>query len=319
MPSTKIFTRWGHLGFYIRVNNFAQAKQAYEKTRPIQGKRLKLGADIRPVGNRKRAYEAYINEGDNYGVGFMGSHFGYDKDGNANSITVTPKPLLMFSPDGTMTFTPQWMRSWSTWEFLSAALPETIKFVKLGAKQYFRTMKPDGQYADYFISGMTDKMRFVPYERDDKTFYDIHPEDIHRETRVLIDRVKAKVVRKETEAFLDYFKTMSDLMSCSLFNDQGEVEVGWRKLKDAKNMLETVDWLEREGEQEIGEHWPDAVMNLLIEGAAYRYVHQTKTHRWGLPTTENIKQMRREKWYKFTRPYQYVPAPVGVSFHGNNR
>lgn len=317
MPSTKIFNGWLHRGFYIRVNNFARAKQAYETTLPIQGKRLKLGADIRPAGARRHLYEAYIKEGDNYGVGFMGSHFGYDKDGNVNSITVTPNPLLMFSPDGTMTFTPQWMRSWSTWEFLSAALPETIKFVKLGAKQYFRTMKPDGQYADYFISGMTDKMRFVPYESGDKTFYDINPEDIQRETRVLIDRIKAKVVREETKAFLDYFQTMSDLMAFSFINSEGDVDVSWQVRESLVAFLQETDWLIREEGQEIGEHWPEAVRALLGFSPTATWTGN-KMH-YALPTVDKLKEMPRERWYKFTRPYQYVQVPVGVSFHGNNR
>lgn len=326
-----VFTRTHYRGCNIQINNYEQAKARYESIKPIGGARKKLGGDFRPVADRYRTWECFLRDGDAYGIGFNGSYIVYrtekDADGKQkripDAIRGEPRHLLMFYSDGVIKYTPHWTGSYTTWDFLSAALPPSIRFAKYGAKQYFEFAKPDGSF-EYYLAPreMIDaSMRFIPYESDGKVFYKPHDEDMLRECKVLIDPVKSKVARAEWRAFKDYYGVMADLI-CA---DVGKEKIGdWQMRRMAERILEKGNWLIRQDGEEYGALWADAVRALFLTNSRNEVRWDASFQRWGEVTYEyctvdTLNKMSTNTIYKYAKPYRKVDVPLGVGFRNTGR
>lgn len=325
-----VFNRSHYRGCNIQMNNYEHAKARYESIQPIGGIRKKLGGDFRPVADRYRTWECFLRDGDAYGVGFYGSYIVYrtekDADGKKKSVPDAlrgeARYMLMFSPDGVIKYTPHWTNSYTTWEFLAAALPPTIRFAKYGAKQYFEFVKPDGSF-EYYLAPRNGElaMRFIPYESDGKVFYMPHDEDKRRESKVLIDPVKSKVARAEWKVFKDYYAIMVDLI-CA---DVDKEKIGdWGTRRASESILEKRDWLIRKDGEEYGALWADSVKALFLVNTHRRVHWNADTGDWNEPTYEyctvdTLHKITTNTIYKYARPYRQVDVPLGVGFRDTGR
>lgn len=310
-------------GHHVRMSDYETVKQKYETTTPIQGTRKKHGIDQRPLSVRHRVWETWHKDGDSYGMAFRQCYKQtalnpttkkYEVTGYVDSVS----PLLMMNPQGALTFTTKWMNSYTTWEMLSALLPDGIRFAKFGSKQYFRVAQPDGDDMYYFISGLV--MTFVPYESGGKRYYQ-PTRGVVSEERVLIDRAKSKQYREEFQAFLNYFQPMADLLGVEA------EQTDWTKRRAAEEFLTTHNWLVRKDGEEYGEKWVDAIQALLTAYTKSRHDwvpdgkggHQ---HQWthDLPTVSDIRyKLKGETLYRMVKPYKVIPVPLGTPFMPNNR
>jgi hypothetical protein len=324
----EVYDRKMYRGVFISINNYQQAKERYESVKPIGGIRKKLGGDFRPVADRYRTWEVFMRDGDNYGIGFHGSYIAYDhvkKDDKTISIPKeirsTPRPILMFSPDGVLTYTPQWVNSYSTWEFLAAALPETLRFTKFGSKQYMEVAQPDGGYMYYLLHKIDScPTRFIPYENDGKVFFHVHGNDVIREHKILIDREKSKAVRQEFSAFIDYYNIMSALLTV----DVTEEDVTWTAKNKFRTMLDEGNWLMRQDGEEYGAKWADAVKAFFFLHSKSTQSWDKKTQGWGartykFATVEDVMAISMRDLYRYGKPYRTERVPVGVGFRPNGR
>ena len=323
-----VYTRTLYRGCNIQICNYEQAKARYESITPIGGVRGKLGGDFRPATDRYRTWEVFMRDGDDYGIGFYSTFIAYDHTKDESGKTISkpkelhgkPKPMLMFSPDGTITYTPQWASSYTTWEFLSAALPPTLRFAKYGAKQYMEVAMPDGGFKYYLVSRSDiHKTRFVPYESNGKVYYNINPYDVIQEKKLLLDKDKTKKVREELDAFLSYYNIMSGLV-CA---DIGEDNLGNMAKHMARSKLER-PWLIREEGEEYGVWWVDAVKSLFILKSRISHTWNRDTGKWGevvvqYATMEDILEIPMRQIYQWTKPYRLVAVEVGVGFRDNGR
>ncbi len=314
-------------GCNLRINNYEQAKARYESVKPIGGARGKLGGDFRPVTDRYRTWECFLRDGDKYGIGFHSSYITYnhvkDDSGKSKSVPKSingdPQPLLMFSPDNSIEYTSQWSSSYTTWDLLSAVLPEGMKFAKFGSKQYMELAQPDGSF-QYFIlpdcTGVT--VRFVPYESEGKRFYRMRDSDIVQEYKYLIDRDKSKQMTEEFKSFVDYYRVMGDLLTCGV-----EADANWQWRHNAERFLNEGDWLIRKEGEEYGSKWADAVV-------AFFKINTDIRTRWvtgaakledivELGTVEQVESFSRTRLIKMIRPYRKAPVPVGVGFRPDGR
>jgi len=318
---TTVYMNALHRGRRIRMDNYNTVKQNYEAVKPISGIRSSL--NLRPLTDRSRPYEVWIEQNGNYGAGFHSSHIGPQKIAKSNGV----RPLLMFSPDNTLTFTPQWMNSYATWDLLSALLPDGIHFAKKGAKQYFELATPDGGFS-YFLSPYqrmpgASIMRFIPYEINGKRYFKVHAEDTVTETKTLVDREVSKQLRQEFEAFKNYYAAMAGLISTEVsLADEFKFGESHGKHK-SRDFLKLTDWLKRAEGEEIGSRWADAVRAFYIINSntesRYDYEMQTTTRVYAHATVEDLNKLSTKDFYKYTRPYKDVLMPLGVSFWGNGR
>lgn len=310
-------------GHNVRMNDYETVKRNYETTVPIQGTRKKHGIDQRPLSVRHRVWETWHRDGDSYGMAFRQCYKQtalnpdtkkYEVTGYGDSVS----PLLMMNPQGALTFTTKWMNSYTTWEMLSALLPDGIRFAKFGSKQYFRVAQPDGDDMYYFISGLV--MTFVPYESGGKRYYQ-PTRGVVSEERVLIDRAKSKQCREELDAFLNYFQPMADMLGVEADG------VNWMKRRAAEDFLNSGNWLVRKHGDEYGEHWVDAIQALLTAytKSTHNWVPNGKgghEHQWTheLPSALDIRaKLKGETLYRMVKPYKTMPVPLGTPFMPNHR
>lgn len=315
-------------GHHVRMNDFETTKKMYEQTKPLAGSRKKFGLDQRPLSVRRRTWETWHKDDEGkYGMAFRQSYKQHQmnpvtKKNEVSGYNDTVRPFLMWESNGTLWFYPQWMNSYSTWEMLSALLPDGIKFSKYGAKQYFRVESPEGDMY-YYISGLT--MSFVPYESGGKRYFKPMA-GVVREEKMLIDRKQSKRYREEFNAFLDYFQPMADLLCLDA------QEINWSHKRDAEDYLATNDWLMRKDGEEYGEKWINGVENLLKAHtrSEHHWIPETKsdgrvehTHKWihHLPDVERLKFLfrRNEQLYRMVRPYRKEAVPLGTPFFDNGR
>ena len=316
-------------GFNIRMNDYATIKKQHDETKPIGGARKTWGIELRPLSVRRRTWESWYEKDGWVGMAFRRSYAQRTHNNKTNKYDTTGytdevKPLLMINEHGALRFSPQWMSSFSTWEMLSALLPDGIKFVKYGAKQYLKVSRPDGEPMYYRNNGLD--MTFIPYEKDGVKYYE-PTHGVVRESKLLIDRVQVKKVRQELEAFLDYYQPMADMLG---FDPKAQHT--WRDRHDGEEFLKNSDWLVRAEGEEYGEKWVDAIVAFQ---KAYtdqhgRYVTEsvekdgTKVGRWEydytVPTAERLRaKMTGEFLYRVTRPWKQVDVPLGVAFADNHR
>lgn len=313
-------------GCNVRLNNYEQAKARYESVKPIGGLRKKFGGDFRPITDRYRTWEVFMRKGDDYGFGFSSSYITYthEKDADGKNVAKPIKlngtvyPVVMFSPDGVVTYTANWASSYTTWDILAAVLPDGMRLAKFGSKQYMELAQPDGSYK-YFLSPMHGLlMRFIPYESDGKRFFRVHPDDITRESKIVVDRDKSKRMGEEFKAFIEYHKMMGDLITSGM-----DVKDHWRERKGLA-FLSSNDWLFREKGEDYGSKWADAIV-------AFFQINNRVTQRWNSNTQtfeitdthrgnlEDILKMPRSKLVRMTKPYKRVDVPIGVGFRPNGR
>jgi len=313
-------------GHHVRMTDFETVKRNYETTKPIQGKRKAHGIDQRPLSVRRRTWETW-HKGDDgtYGMAFRQSYAQHTLDPFTKKYVTTGyhdsvSPFLMMDSRGGLAFHPKWMNSYTTWEMLSALLPDGIRFCKYGSKQYFRVAQPYGDDKYFLITGLS--MGFVPYESEGKRYYTA-TSGVVSEEKILVDRPKAKLYREEFQAFLNYFQPMADLLCV----DAKEAS-GWQKRREAEQFLQEQSWLVRRGGEEYGEKWVDAIQAMLT-------AHTHSKHSWVpdgkggnepqweyiLTDVNNIRARYRlnETFYRMVRPFRREPVPIGVPFLSNNR
>ena len=305
-------------GHHVRMSDYETVKRNYETTVPIQGERKKHGIDQRPLSVRRRVWETWHKDGDSYGMAFRQTYKTTAQDPVSKKYVTTGyhdsvSPFLMMNPQGALTFTTKWMNSYTTWEMLSALLPDGIRFSRYGSKQYFRVAQPDGDDMYYFISGLV--MTFVPYESGGKRYYQ-PTRGVVSEERVLIDRAKSKQCREEFQAFLNYFQPMADLLGVEADS------VGWKERQEADKFLTETNWLVRKDGEEYGEKWVDAIQALLKRHTMSTHNWSDNQHRWTyeLPSVLDIRaKLKGETLYRMVKPYKTMPVPLGTPFMPNNR
>ena len=316
-PSS-VYNRLGYRGYNICMVDYETTKKKYESVKPLIGQRVKHGmTDHRPLTDRYRTFEIWRKEGDKYGMAFCSVYANHSRDQATGKVTVTGYaedyyPVLMVCPDGRYEFTPKWMHTYTTWDLLGALFPRGLSYAKFGSKQYVCADQPDGTKNYYYQDGQ--RMTFVPYECDGKTFYEVIgglPE-----TKLLIDREKVKKVYQELEPFLNYYEIMSPFVTPENENRD------WRFKHSMDEMLDKGDWLVRNEGEEFGEQWMHAVEAMFV-------IHTRWKHTWGgsnhvsEPTYPDRKylesKLRGEYLYRITRPYKQVAMDVGVPFYSNGR
>jgi len=312
------YNRFGYRGYNICMVDYETTKKKYESVKPLIGQRVRFGiTDHRPLTDRHRTFEIWRKEGDMYGMAFCSVYANHSRDQATGKVTVTGyreeyMPLLMIAPDGRYEFTPKWMRTYTTWDLLGALFPRGLSYAKFGAKQYVCADQPDGSKKYYFQDGQ--KMSFVPYESNGKTFYEVIggiPEH-----KLLIDREKVKKVYQELEPFLNYYEIMSPFVVPDNENRN------WQIRQNMDELLDKTDWLPRKEGEEYGEKWMEAVEAMFV-------IHTRWKHTWDLgnhkseatyPDRDHIAhKLRGEYLYRITRPYKQVAMDVGVPFYSNGR
>lgn len=312
-------------GYNIRMVDYKTVKHLYDTTKPIQGEKKKFGVDCRPLTVRRRTFETWYEKDGWVGMAFRSIY----RKGEQNPITKeyefkeyedTARPLLMMNEHGALRFTPTYMYSFSTYQVISALLPESIKFVKYGAKVYFKCLRPDGQEPMYYFNNGLD-MTFVPYESNGVTYYEPTHGKV-QESKVVLNRDKAKKVREDFRAFLDYFQPMADLLG---FDPDVEGAVSWKNKERATEFLSGSDWLSRKDGEEYGERWVEGINALLVKHTIYKGDWNAKDGTWVhkhiVPTAESLREKykRNEKVYRLARPFKRVGVPIGTPFHNNYR
>ena len=315
MASIREFSRKYWYGSYIGMDNYNTAKENYEKTLPLKGKRLKHGVDVRPMTVRRRVWETWHKDGDAYGMAFVQCYFQKTLDPKTQKVikeeyVQTAYPLLMFHPNGSLVFEPAWMNYYPTWDVLGGLLPKGITYVRYGSKSYFKLDVPDGMEPMHmFTPGM--KMTFIPYEHEGKRYFRV--DTPIPETKILIDRNEAKKVRAELKPFLDYCNYMIDLAPAP-------TKHSWQNEANAERWLETIDWLVRKEGEEIGEKWFSAIEKLVTAFVRHAYDYKTNTHTIIIPTADDLRdRLRGRKLYEYTRPYRVEYVPIGKPFFNNGR
>lgn len=307
--------------FYnIRMSNYEVTKKKYESVKPLGGPRVRHGiTDHRPLTDRHRTFEVWHRDGDSYGIAFALVYVtDYDRDKATGKRTITKyykeyKPLLMVDPSGRYEFTAHWMTNYVTWQLLGAALPEGLSFTKYGAKQYICADQPDGTKKYYYQDGQ--KMSFVPYEREGKTYYEVIGGI--RESKVLIDSAKAKKVRQELKPFLDYYEIMSPFVT----TDENLVST-WSFRHDMRERLDQANWLVRQDGEEYGEKWMNMVEALFHTHTDFQHTWDRGNHHvtCTYPDRARIEKVLRGAYlYRLTQPYKRVAVDVGVPFYSNGR
>jgi hypothetical protein len=314
---------WCHAyRFYnIRMSNYEVTKKKYECVKPLGGPRVKHGiTDHRPLTDRHRTFEVWHRDGDSYGIAFALVYVtDYDRDKATGKRTITKyykeyKPLLMVDPSGRYEFTAHWMTNYVTWNILGAALPEGLRFTKYGAKQYICADQPDGTKKYYYQDGQ--KMSFVPYEREGKTYYEVIGGI--RESKVLIDSAKAKKVRQDLKPFLDYYEIMSPFID----TNTDESTTSWAFRYDMREKLHAANWLQRAEGEEYGENWMAGVEALFHTHTHYDHTWDRGNHKITrtYPDRARIEKVLRGGYlYRVTKPYKVVAVDVGVPFYSNGR
>jgi hypothetical protein len=242
----------------------------------------------------------------------------YERDKTTGKRTITKyykeyKPLLMVDPNGRYEFTAHWMTNYVTWQLLGAALPEGLSFTKYGAKQYICADQPDGTKKYYYQEGQ--KMSFVPYEREGKTYYEVIGGI--RESKVLIDSAKAKKVRQELKPFLDYYEIMSPFVT----TDENLVST-WSFRHDMRERLDQANWLVRQDGEEYGEKWMNMVEALFHTHTDFQHTWDRGNHHVTItyPDREKLEHKLRGAYlYQLTKPFKQVAVDVGVPFYSNGR
>ena len=312
-------------GRNIRMVDYATTKKFYDTTKPIQGEKKRLGVDCRPLTVRRRTFETWYEKDGWVGMAFRNIY----RKSEENPVTKkyelvgyedTARPLLMMNEHGALRFTPTYMYSYSTYQVLSALLPESIKFVKYGSKVYFKCVRPDGQEPMFYFNNGLD-MTFVPYERGGVTYYEPTHGTV-QESKVVLDRDRAKIVREDFKAFLDYFQPMADLLG---FDPDVEGTVSWSNKQRATDFLSETDWLARKDGEEYGERWVDGIQAMLVKHTRYLGDWNAKDNTWVhrniVPTAESLRETykRNEKVYRLVRPFRREGVPIGTPFHNNYR
>jgi hypothetical protein len=312
-------------GYNIRMVDYATTKKFYDTTKPIQGHKKKGGVDCRPLTVRRRTFETWYEKDGWVGMAFRSIHRESEQDPLTKEYVFkkyhdTARPLLMMNEHGALRFTPTYMYSFSTYLVLSALLPESIKFVKYGAKVYFKCTRPDGQEPMYYFNNGLD-MTFVPYERDGVRYYEPTHGTV-QESKIMLDRDKAKVVREDFKAFLDYFQPMADLLG---FDPTTEGATSWQKKEKATDYLTETNWLARKDGEPYGERWVDGVEAMLVKHTSYQSSWEASTNKWTykyhVPTAESLRTdyKRNEKVYRLARPFRRESVPIGTPFYNNYR
>jgi hypothetical protein len=316
-------------GFNVRMTDYATIKKQHDETIPIRGARKVWGIEVRPLSVRRRTWESWYEKDGWVGMAFRRSYAQRTHNAKTNKYETTGfsdevKPLLMINEHGALRYTPAWMGSFATWEMLSALLPEGIKFVKYGAKQYFKVSRPDGEPMYYFIDGL--EMTFIPYEKDGVKYYE-PTHGVVRERKFLVDREKVKKAKVEWQAFLDYYQPMADMIG---YDPKGNHT--WCDKHDGARFLEETDWLFRAEGEEYGEKWVDAItaFHKAYTDSHGKYVTEStlpngaKVGAWVYtytePTAERLRaKMTGELFYRMVRPWRQVDMPLGVAFADNYR
>ena len=312
-------------GHHVRFTSYEAVKRSYELTKPLQGfGRKEHGIDIRPLTVRHRKWEAWHHDPETnaYGMAFVQAYpQNVDKDKVTGKLTYggyteNRKPLLMIYPNGDIKLDGHWFNSYTTWEMLSAMLPEGITFVKYGAKCYFKLDQPEGEPMYFFFPHTN--MTFIPYESNGKRYYRVAAP--MQEVKYVIDRDKAKRARAEVAEFLKYYALMVDML------EQPE-SVGWKEKRECEEMLEEGTWLWRKSGEEYGEKWPDAVSALYRSHIERRgrwkngdYSNNEWEHYTYYPDIHDIeRELRGERLYRMVRPYTQELVPLGKPFYSNGR
>jgi hypothetical protein len=296
------------------MTDYATIKKQHDETIPIGGWRKKHGVDCRPLTVRRRTWECWYAKDGWTGMVFRRCYPQYDAK-QIKGYVDEVMPLLMMNENGVIRFTPKYMYSYTTWNIVSALLPDSIKFVKYGAKQYFKLSQPDGEPMYYFNNGLD--MTFVPYESNGVRYYKL-TQGVVTESRVKVDRDKAKQVKKDWAEFLNYFQPMADLLG---FDPEKQ---NWKTVSNAKDLLEEAEWLARKDGEEYGDKWIDAIQ-------AFLYLHTRRNSKWNkttdgwdvsfeIPTSDTLREkLVGEHLYKVTRPFYEERVPVGKPFFKNYR
>jgi hypothetical protein len=312
-------------GYNIRMVDYATTKKLYDTTKPIQGTKKKFGVDCRPLSKRARTWETWYEKDGWVGMAFRSIYRAHElnpttKKHELSGFTDDVKPLLMINEHGALRLTPTYMYSYSTYQTISALLPESIKFVKYGSKMYYKCAQPDGQEPMYYFNNGLD-MTFVPYESNGVKYYK-PTHGVVQESKVVLDRDRAKIVREDFKAFLNYFQPMADLLG---FDPDVEGAVSWKKKDSATNYLQDYDWLSRKDGEEYGERWVDGIHALLVKHTWYKTEWDANSNirssKHVVPTAESLREKykRNEKLYRLARPFRRESVPIGTPFFNNYR
>lgn len=321
MPSVRNYFgknyQWWY-GHNIKCTDYETVKAKYENTVPLRGhQRKEHNIDVRPVGNRRRKWEAWVKEGDTYGIAFVQA---YPQMAKVNGEVVcqgysySRQDLLRIYPDNEITIFGAWFSSYTTWEMLGVALPDEIKFVKYGAKCYFMVDQPEGPPMYYYFDKT--QITFRPYESNGKRYF--KPIAPKQETRYDIDRGAAKAARAELKVFAEYYKLMYPMIA----EPSEDRQIRWSEQRKANEFLHLTKWLMRKDGEEYGEHWPEAVSAILRKHTEKRFLYKKEGYEEFLFIPDEhfvADHYRGERLYRLLRPFVSTVVPIGTPFFDNGR
>jgi hypothetical protein len=278
--------------------NFEKVKEIYENTKPIRGKRECL--NIRPVGERGRTQDRVIKVSDEeyYLTCNSYAYVSRDKkaqDTHCRAITFIKRydneTIIIHTPKGSYgTLTPRWLNAPSMLYFYHYKLPNEFGVHNHRGKKYI-AHTVDGETKYYTMA----KGDIVFLKRQTDSHF--RPFEVHREYVRALDKDQTKVANQKIKPFLDYAKTMINLVE----NEK------WTR----DNPLSVIP-IEQLFKQEPSEWWLDVVENykhrirsdsyIRVDGE-YKSITEYKTHLLGKKIQNDL--------YKLVRPFKLIEVELG--------
>lgn len=284
---------WGRSPYDVQRSNgvrtdFDMAKKRYESIKPLQGKRKEL--DVRPIGQRNRAWERVVKVSDNeYYLSCISWSY-YDKpehadnarnlrsitlkrEGEIDTIIIHASKHSFCSP--------------SVLYFYDFNLPQNMSMYSHKGNKYLKVSTENEGYKYYTLK----QGDVIFYKTKGETFW--KPQQVFREVRHLLDRKQTKVIREKLKTFTEYARVMLPLV---------EFKSSWGDILDTH----WEDFVTLKNPNEIPESWLDAVA---------RYAYKLNRYNWSTRANEVnekglIPKIQRDA-YRQAKPFKIEEVPLG--------
>lgn len=269
--------------------DFDAAIKRYESIKPLRGKRSKL--DVRPIGERNRAYERIVKVSDTEYYLSCTSWGYYEREG-VKPEDADKKRAITLKREGEVESiiihkARYGMTSSSIYWFYDCNLPQGMNMEKYRGSNYVRVLKEDGKFNYY----RADKMDITFYRPKGSHYWTaLH---VYREVKHSLDRKLTKAIREKLTTFTNYARVMLPLVEAK-HNYRATLDAHWEDFVTLKNP------------DEIPESWLTAVAHYAYRLNKYDWTTRTHTiNEAGL-----IPMIQREA-YKLAQPFKVEPVPLG--------
>lgn len=276
--------------------DFEKAKALYESIKPLKGKRKTL--DVRPIGERDRAWERIVKVSDTEYYVSCSSYVYQDNQKLLGEKVESEKRAITFKQEGEVETIILHKSRWgwmspSIYYFYDFNLPQGMSMQKHKGTTYVRVKKPEGDYAYNYYTA--DKGDLTFYRPKGGTYWTaLH---VYREVKHSLNRAKTKAIREELKDFIEYAKSIAPLV---------EPKYSWGAVVGN-------DWraeLKRTNPNEYPESW----MNMIIKyaGRVQRYDYNTRTYTC---SEKGVINAIYRDVYKIEKPFNVEVVELGQLSH----